>query len=285
MTGRPVSRRALLRSGLLCGAATVAGCLGDGSVSTPSDTAGNPPGPFDDVSVDGGDLVVELVDNHDVSGLNLIAPDGTAFAETDVAVGARQQRIELLDIRPGLGGYDHYDPGVYELVAIQGDSETTVDVPLEPDLQIVDVGQYREGEKPSDYGRVVVTVENVGTGPTWVYEITYRDAPNHLVNDPLNGDPGVPVLTKPTTASSLILDPNSQRHYVGDTTPFVVSNQSQQTCSLDTEMTVLVGVADGSNIEYEVSVSYGGSSTSTGLTGEYTCTNVAAELTGGGSDE
>jgi len=279
-----LSRRGFLRSGLLGGTAVVAGCLGDGSQASPSAPGTETTEPLSSVFVDGSDLVVELTEDHDVSGLNLIGPDGSAFAETKVPVGETTTRIQLLDIRLGLGAYEHYEPGVYELVAIGGSGSSRMEVALEPDLRITGVEQYRDGEESVDLGKLAVTVENGGTGPTWAYQITYRDAPNRLVNDPLSADPGLPRFTKPESTSDSILQPNSQITYVGDTTPLVLTDQDTQPCSLKSDLTLVVGVADGSKLEKKVSLSYGGSTKTVGLTGEYACSSVSTDLADGGNN-
>ena len=71
-------------------------------------------------SFEGMDLVVELRDGHDVSRLNLIAPDGTLFSGAEVATGVRTVRLPILSIEAG-GASKHYTPGTHELVAAIGD--------------------------------------------------------------------------------------------------------------------------------------------------------------------
>ena len=285
MTDVELSRREVLRSGVLGSAAVVAGCLGDGSGSTTTAPGTDSAGPISAVSVDGSDLVVELVENHDVSGVNLIGPDGSAFAETKIPVGETTTRIELLDIRPGVGGYEHYEPGLYELVAVGGSGSSKMEVALEPDLRITAVEQYREGERPADYGKLAVSVENAGTGPTWVYDITYDDAPNFAANNELVSGAGVPQLTVPDNLVEAVIGPQNQRQYVGTTTPLQFGQESGASCEDRTTFSVIVGAPIGNPLEARVSVRMRGESRPVGLVDQYTCTEVEVmDLSVGGID-
>ena len=278
MSPERLTRRAALRAGLLAGASALAGCF-DGA-SPQNSPSPDPPAAaaIRDVAVEGAHLVVDWREDRTVSAANLIGPDGQTFAEADVPAGETTTEIRLLDIDPGVGGYDHYDPGEYELVAVTDDGQDSMAVALEPDLRITDVEQYRDGDSSSDLGKLAVTVENVGTGPTWVYAITYRDAPNDLVNDPLNGDAGIPRLTSPQDQAALLTEPGSRRTYVGDTTPLILADQENQSCSGGAEMTVLAGVADGSTLERDIRLSIGGDVQSAGLDGQYSCSEVSVEV-------
>jgi len=274
-----LSRRGFLRSGLLGGTAVVAGCLGDGSQASPSAPGTETTEPISDVSVDGSDLVVKLIEGHDVTGLNLIGPDGSAFAETEVPVGETTTRIELLDMRPGLGGYDHYEPGVYELVAIGGSGSSRMEVALEPELRITGVEQYRDGEESTDLGKLAVTVENVGTGPTWVYDITYRDSPNYAANADLISDAGIPQLSVPAEPVESILDPQSRRQFVGTTVPLQFDSDTDVSCQGNSTFSVVVGTAAGESLEVRISARIGGERRSVGLLDQFTCSEVAIRET------
>lgn len=274
------SRRQLLKAGLSTGAAALAGCASDGdppgsppSTSLPDDSV------FRDVSFEGPHLVVGLREDHGVTGLNLIAPDGSTFAQTDVATGATTVRLKILDVRNGL----HYSPGEHELVAVlEGGSESRV-LKLNPELQVEEIRQYRQGSSASDLGKLAVILNNVGTAPTWVYDITYRNAPNETSNDPLADDPSIPQISQPETSEDLIISPDTEQTYVGSTVPFLFVNEGNQSCSGEREVTVLVGVAEGKPLEQGIRASIGGETRSAGLTGEYTCTSISVQLVGGDS--
>lgn len=272
-----LSRRAFLATGVVTGMSLFAGCLGEAEES--------PPGPGDpsanseirDVRFDGGDMVVELRDGHAVTRVNLIDPDGETYTSVDVPRGETTSRLQLLDIRPGLGGYEHYEPGSYELIAVHGEEATSMDVDLVPDLHIVDIDQYRDGDRNEDLGKLAVTVVNRGTGPTWVYDITTKNAPNQSANDPLVDDPGVPRIDQPETPSELIIQPGSQMTVVGIAVPFLFVDQDLQECSGEYEFTVRLGVATGDLLDRDLSSTVNGEVHSAGLTGQYTCSRITIE--------
>ena len=276
------SRRAFLTSGVLPGTSLLAGCLGRAEKPPEQPPGINSDSSIQSIGFDGGEMVVELSDDHDVTRLNLIDAGGELYTQTTVASGETTSRLEILDIRPGLGGYEHYEPGDYELVSVGGAGETnSTALELVPDLQIVDISQYRDGERNSDYGKLAVTVENVGTGPTWVYGISYNGAPNDLVNDPLNIDPGLPRLSLPSSLPEILLEPNESNQFVGDTTPLVFSDQEEQTCAGDSTFVVLIGSPTAEPIQQPVTISVKGESISVGHTGEYSCTEVSVKVVDG----
>lgn len=271
------TRRGLLRVGGLGSLGLVAGCLGEGDASTsPADPPPN--SSFEEIAVDGSDLVAQLRDGHAVSKLNLIGPGGNAIAETEVARGTSAARLQLLDVKPDVGGYEIYEPGTHELVAVTESGSSSIEVELVPDLQINGVEQYRDGDRSSDLGKLAVRIENVGSGPTWVYDITYRGAPNSVVNDELNTNPGLPQLSVPEDPRSLILEPGEQEEFVGDTTPLLFSNQNSQECTGKSQMEVVIGSSVGDNPEIDITISVAGTPKSAGLTGEFTCTSITTQM-------
>jgi hypothetical protein len=259
------------------GLAGMAGCADEATSGPSSDTQTGGRSVVQDVAVDAGHLVVRLREDHDVTGVTLIAPDGTLFTEHSVAVGVTTVRLELLDIQPGLGGYDHYEPGEYELVAVRDQESVRVPVDLQPDLRIVSVRQYRDGDRPSDLGKLVVEVENVGTGPTWVHDITYRDAPNWVVNNPLSSDPGILKLTQPTNPTDAILSPNGSSSFVGITTPILFVGDSTPSCSSVSDFSVIIGTAVRRDLEVQIRAMVSGTAQLAGPR-EYTCDEISVQM-------
>jgi hypothetical protein len=256
----------------------MAGCAGEATSGPSSDTQTGGRSVVQDVAVDAGYLVVRLREDHDVTGVTLIAPDGTLFTEHSVAVGVTTVRLELLDIQPGLGGYDHYEPGEYELVAVRDQESVRVPVDLQPDLRIVSVRQYRDGDRPSDLGKLVVEVENVGTGPTWVHDITYRDAPNWTANDPLTEDPSIPQIEYLSESNQPVIAPDKMFRYLAPTPPLLFSSPDFVGCSGSAEFYLLVGVAEGEQLEQRVVATLDGQKEDLALIDQYACTAVSAEL-------
>lgn len=160
MTDDNSSRRDLL-CGLAAGATLgVAGCI-DG-VTGPSGSTGN--GGFKRVTVEGTTLVVEIQSTNGVDTVNVIAPDGSLYAERSVSTGATKLEFDL--------GYD-YPPGEYEITAVQGDSTTApTSYRIAPKIRITGfgMGANHMEKMPDSLGNTeefeaFVSVENTGTGP------------------------------------------------------------------------------------------------------------------------
>lgn len=276
MTGR--SRRAFLGSVGTALASGVAGCLGDGGASTA--TAGDDV--IEDTSFDGRFLVVELAPDNEVSQLNLIGPEGSAVAQTNVAAGETRAKLELMKIQPE-PSYKHYTSGIHELVAVTGNQEVSNNLELLPKFLLTDMSQYREGDKNSQLGNVKFTLKNTGTAPTWVYDIVFSGAPNSSANENLSGNPGVPLLTQPDEKQALVTEPGNERTYVSGNIPFLFENEEQQTCEGRFEISSKIGFPTLNPLSVRMRVDVGGEEQSAGLTGEYTCSNLEMEILEGGT--
>ncbi|WIV68794.1 hypothetical protein [Natrialbaceae archaeon AArc-T1-2] len=155
------------RRTVLCGIATgaaaaVSGCLNS---SDNGETDSGDDGVFTTLDVEGTDLVIELTEEASIDQVNVIDPDGELFAERWIAAGVDRETVEL--------GTD-YQPGEYEIVALEDDTEqTTQSITLEPDVQITDLRLARNHpddmfEDASDIDirtETILTLENTGTGP------------------------------------------------------------------------------------------------------------------------
>lgn len=257
------------RGWLSLGAGTV-GSLLAGCSSRPPAAETPEPSVFRGTSFEGTDLVVELAEDHAVDRLNLIGPDGRLFAQSPVAVGQTRVGLEIMSI-VSLPGLKHYKPGLYELLAI-GDAQTeSKSVEMWPEVRIIDIRQYRRGKQQNDFGKLVVELENTGTGPTWIHDITYSNAPNFTANLELSDNPGIILLEYPTNPLSTVIHPGESKEYVGETSPFEFKNQDIQTCSDSYEIEVIVGTPVLDPIIWQLSASIGGEPISSGLAGQYTC--------------
>lgn len=273
-----MSRRCVLGLGAGLVSAGLAGCMGSGGPSSgpPTEAAESD---ISDVGFEGRFLVVRLADDHDVSRLNLIAPDGSLFGQADVEVGVTTARIELLDVKPERAGLKHYTPGVHELVTVSDAESASVDLELVPELRIVDVRQYRDGERASDFGKLVVEVENVGSGPTWVHSITYQDSPNFAANGELGGDPGTLSLEGVTDPNGSVLVPNQAKTFMGVNAPLLIPQESETSCDGFEEFTLFVESPVLPPLEESFRAELGGEIVSIGFTDEFSCTGVNIERT------
>jgi hypothetical protein len=243
-------------------------------------------GVFEGISFDGGSMVVRLREGHDVSQVNLIAPDGTSFAQAAVPVGATTVRLPVLDMEPMGAGFEHYTPGTYKLTAVIGERSTSLELDLRPEIGIFAVEQPKNSTRGSRYGQVRVSVRNSGSAPTWVYGIVYRDAPNFAANDALPSDPGSPQLPGLERVDDAIIGPGEEKSFIGGSPPLLFDDSEMERCGArGYEFTVVVGTAVGEIKEAQLRATTGGDVISAGLTGEYTCSEVSVQLIGAGAPE
>ena len=244
---RSISRRRLLAwsgTALLAG---VAGCSGTDNPSTETESprgSFTPPADsvFKNVGFAGPNLVVTLADGHDVDQLNLISPDGSTFEQTSVAEGATQVEMQVVFKTGGT-----YAAGEYELVAVLGESSESRPIELRPEIQIVDVEPEFDEDDGNSSGRLFVTVENSGTGPTWVYNIGFRNAPYRNAPQVIEGD-GVADTTfeQPEDSSEEFLVPDTEQTFLKRRGVLVIDDNDEVSCSGDSiELTVVVQTPHG----------------------------------------
>lgn len=273
------SRRAALKLGATAFVTGLAGCSnreGTDEASTPKSPSSS--SVFQDISFEDEYMVVRLREGHDVDRVNLIASDGSIFAHGNIAEGATTVRLKVLDIDRGW----YYTLGRHELVAISGDDPRSISVNLNPELKITEITQYTgDRPTPSNYGNLAVTVENAGTGPTWIFNIGYEDAPYERANT-LRTDPTFQeaTLIEPEAVVETLLLPGKKQTYVGSTPPFIISNADS--CNgWATETTVIVQSAVGRDIEQRVRATFSGEMVSANF--RDACTNVTVEMLDGGA--
>lgn len=264
------TRRQFLRAGLATSLLGLAGC-GEGDATTSTQPASD--GPFARVAVDGEFLVVELAPEQDVSTVNLIAPDGTLFGQRQPAAGVRTLRfrlIELDSLQP-----KHYTPGEYELVAVSGEKTASQSVKLRSDLRVREIAQHSDSKS-----RLIVVLENVGSAPTWVFDITYKNSAYWGANDGLISNPAIPHLLKPESSDNRILRPGEKRTFVGLNNPlrFLDTDANLASCDRSFEMSVIVGIARVEPIRKQILVTPGGSVEHWGMGDGYTCDDVSIEI-------
>jgi hypothetical protein len=231
------------------------------------------------INFDVQNLVVRLATGHSISDLSLIAPDGTLYTSASVATGQTTVPMQILDVDLMSGGYTHYEPGIHELVLETGSGQESVSIPLEPDLEIVDVGPVENPESPVEYGQLVVTVTNRGTGPTWVYDVAFEDAPNFAANDPLGDNPGVSRLSGIEGPEDLIVIPGSEGHYSSTDVPLLLPDSSEGICASETTtFSLSVGVAQGTPINTRISATADGEPVGDGIRGGVTCSNLSVMI-------
>jgi hypothetical protein len=257
-----LSRRNVLRAFGGVAMVGLAGCSrSQTDPPSPTDGGGGEPGSvFQSLSFDLGDLVIGLPEDHGVSQISLVGPDGTVFTSVSPDFAATTVRLAVLDIRPGVGRSEHYTPGQHQIVAKIREETERRRLDLEPELSITNMELHREGTPQTDTGRVVFTIRNDGTGPTWIYDIVFENAPNWTVNDSLREPVGIP-MNGTSSEDEVIIPPGEDRSYVSTSVPLIYDDEdgAERICNGDVvEFRAIVGTAVGPPLSSEIEVVSGG---------------------------
>lgn len=171
------TRRTVLTT-IAAGSLAVTGCTDSGSTGSPGG------GDISRVDVAGTELVVEYDTETNATDLVVIAPSGEAFAERQLTPGTSQETISI-----GTA----YPPGTYTIqLADEQSVVAAVEQSLRPDIVIQELklAQNHPDEMFDGAGsftissEVIVTVENVGTGPEGLTKLQFDgDVPRPTPDD------------------------------------------------------------------------------------------------------
>lgn len=269
------SRRRLLQFGTAAIAGGFAGCQdSQDETTTTTSTNASESDVVESLEFDLQHLVVRLREGHDVSKINLLAPDGSLYTDATVAAGVTTVRLQILDVEPMLGGSSHYLPGMHELVLVSSDGSESVEVQLSPDLKISDLRLSRRRKYSIDPGRLDVIIENHGTGPTWISDIAYSNAPNFAANQEL-AEAGVIRFEEIREVSELVIPPGGRHEFTSPSAPFYFFDGEGPDCRDNTfKMDVKVRVGTGNKLVKQVQGALTEGKNSSGPSGRYTCQNI-----------
>jgi hypothetical protein len=279
-----VTRREVLRAAGLTGLAGLAGC--NQSEASPPDSSPTGLQPdedsvFQSLSFDVGDLVIGLPEDHGVSRISLTAPDGTLFQSVRPDFAETTVRLPVADPEIGQTDYVHYTPGTHELVAKVGERTERQSIELRPDLSIVDIDLYRDGDRPIDDGRLVVRIRNDGTAPTWPYDITFVNAPNWGADEPISRLVGLPKVGS-GERGKVMIPPMGERDYVTPSTPLLYDKESGITCSGEkSQFSVIIAAAAEPPLKQKVRVTALGNRENATIYEQYVCTDSELEVVDG----
>jgi hypothetical protein len=204
------------------GALTVAGCADSQSTEPGS-------GALSTVSVEGTDLFVEYEPGTDATQLAVIGPSGEAFAERALTPGASRETVPI-----GTA----YPPGTYTVQLVDGDRVTAaVEQELRPEIVIQELQLARNHPEEMFDGagnftiatEVIVTVENVGTGPEELTKLRFNGDIPRPTPDGLE-DSGIAAVDQPVTYTKPVISPGETRTIYSITFPFSL-NGSRIECT------------------------------------------------------
>jgi hypothetical protein len=249
---------------------------------SPTDVGGGEPGSvFQSLSFDLGDLVIGLPEDHGVSQISLVEPDGTVFASVNPDFAATTVRMAIADPEIGDTDYVHYTPGVHELVAEVGDETERRPLDLHPDVAITGVRLNESGERLLDPGKVLVRVENSGSAPTWAHDITFKRAPDWTADTPVSDFPGIPFMGG-VPVESVVIPPGDTQEYVSNAAPAVFDKEASVGCTGEEfGFRILVGIATGEVLSTSVRLTADGSPGASTTDGRFVCDSSKIEVLDG----
>jgi len=198
---------------IAAGNLAVAGCTDSGSTDSPG------AGDIARVDVDGTELVVEYDSETSATGLAVIAPSGEAFAERQLIPGTSQETIPI-----GTA----YPPGTYTFQLVDGDSiVATVNRSIQPDIVIRDLKLARNHPEEmfegagnlTETGEVILTVENIGTGPEKITKLRFDGEVPNPTSDELSGS-GIMAVDQPVRYIEPVIDTEGAYTLYSATLPF-----------------------------------------------------------------
>lgn len=278
------TRRRFLGALSASGLAGLAGCSNTPTGSTSTATTPEPGQPIQETSFEGEYLVVRLADDHEVSRVNLIDPNGELFTQATVAQGETTVRLQILDMGNYGTNAEHYPPGDYEIVSVAEESTSKFSLSLEPKLELIDVAQFSEPEGPGDHGKLTITLKNSGNAPSWVYDVAYQGSPNYVANRALQDDRGHLLLSRFEKPADAIIYPGETGSFIGTSVPLLFRERGQCT-ERDFQFQIEVGRATGKPLSREIKARTSGEPQSSAFSNAYTCEFVDVKLVDGEADE
>ncbi|WP_254831391.1 hypothetical protein [Haloglomus salinum] len=261
----------------------LAGCSrSQADPASPTDIGGGEPGSvFQSLSFDLGDLVIGLPEDHGVSQISLVEPDGTVFKTVRPDFAATTVRIAVADPEIGDSDYVHYTPGVHELVAKAGNQTERRSIDLHPEVAITGIRLNEGGDRLLDSGKVVVRIENTGTAPTWAHDIAFEGAPDWTADTPLSDFPGIPFMGG-VSADSAVISPGGRQEYVSNAAPAVFDKEASVECAGEKfEFKINVGIATGEILSTSVRLTAEGNPGPETTGGRFVCDSSRIEVLDG----
>lgn len=211
-TSPPSTRRTVLTTIATGGALTVAGCADSRSGEPRS-------GALSTVTVEGTELVVEYESGTDATQLAVIGPSGEAFAERALTPGASRETVPI-----GTA----YPPGTYTVQLVDSDRVTaTVEQELRPEIVIRELQLARNHPEEMFDGagnftiatEVIVTVENVGTGPEKLTKLRFNGEVPRPTPEEMAGS-GIMAINRPVRYTNPVIGPGELRTLYSRSFPF-----------------------------------------------------------------
>ena len=250
----PSTTRRTVLTTVAAGTFASAGCTD----SRTPESAGE--GALSAVRVEGTDLVIEYDADTSATGLAVIAPSGEAFAERELTPGASQATVPIGTT---------YPPGTYTVQLVDADSVVAaVEQPVEPEVVIRELKLARNHpeemyEDAADFtitSEVMLTIENVGTGPEKLTKLQFiGDIPRPTPDD--LSESGIAAVDQPVTYAKPVIDAGETQTIYSITFPFA-SGSNVVSCTpegTNGEFSVrLAGYVAGKLTEQDYTVTYRG---------------------------
>ncbi|WP_321169000.1 hypothetical protein [Halorubrum sp. CBA1125] len=212
------------------------------------------------MTVEGTELVVEYDADTDATRLAVIAPSGEAFAERELTPGASRVTVPL-----GTA----YPPGTYTVQLVDGESVVAaVEQALRPEIVIRELKLARNHpeemyEGAADFTittEVIVTIENVGSGPEKITALQFDGDVPRPTPEELDGS-GIAAVDRPVRYTKPVISSGERVTLYSRTFPFSPSGSGVECTPEGTDgqfRVTLRGNVAGELTEREYDVAYQG---------------------------
>jgi hypothetical protein len=296
--GDGLSRRHLLASGAVLITAASAGCLGNilgsGSNTSTNGTGSStstqtPSSPvIKSFEIKGNNLLINVVEDADITGFRLISPDDEEAIDTAYLRGTTQASISLVQNGNPITG------GIYTILIYDGREvvgETTIPIKAHPKVVGVKLVSGSDGPVPQ------ATVTNTGRLPTPIQYVGFPDnvpAPKP-VPDTLEGVLNVG-LARVDKGEDPLISKGEKGTFRGTDSPFYFDSDDvpsefsydpdegadqirAEFCRGETVDTTLLVIVGGKRFEFPTTVTYDGEvEIQDALGGTFICSNVSADI-------
>jgi hypothetical protein len=118
---------------------------------------------------------------------------------------------------------------------------------------------------------------NVGTGPTWIYDIAIADAPFDSANSEIENEIGRPFFSYPEPDDISIIGPGEQGQFIGSSSPLIFPGSSA--CD-DREhiMEIVVGIATNEEVRQKIKLTTNGEALDYFLSRDWLCDEIEIEM-------
>jgi hypothetical protein len=147
-------------------------------------------------------------------------------------------------------------------------------------LRIREIAQDQLSSGLGSSAHLAVRIANLGTAPTWVYDIACSNLPQSGTADGISEHRHISYLKRPAKIENSLIYPGEERLYVELHPSLLLNEGYERTCGGAVESTMRIGTGAGSPIEVPLRVHLDGNAVSVGSLDDFVCSDITIERLG-----